>query len=141
MLTVYTKAHQVRDRRLFRGWLFKIAHNALSAYYGKLKRNLEIADVADVEKELVRGRWERPGTHAFEFYEWMTFLDAHEREAMILRFVDQCEYHEISVAQRVPIGTVQWRISNCKKTEQFTHIQELQPRGPTRLWSPQAKEA
>jgi DNA-directed RNA polymerase specialized sigma24 family protein len=36
----------------------------------------------------------------------MTFLDAHEREAMILRFVEQCEYHEISAAQRVPIGTV-----------------------------------
>ena len=43
MLTVYTKAHQVRDRRLFRGWLFKIAHNALAAYYGKLKRNLNSA--------------------------------------------------------------------------------------------------
>jgi len=42
-------------------------------------------------------------------------LDAREREAMILRFVEQWEYHEIAAAQAVPIGTVQWRIFNCKK--------------------------
>jgi RNA polymerase sigma-70 factor (ECF subfamily) len=29
MLTVYRKAGQIRDRTLFRAWLFKIAHNAL----------------------------------------------------------------------------------------------------------------
>jgi RNA polymerase sigma-70 factor, ECF subfamily len=115
MLTVYAKAHQVRDRRLFRGWVFTIAHNALAAYYGKVGRNVEIIDLDNVEKRLASGRSEGHGTHAFEFYEWMTFLDAHEREAMILRFVEQCEYHEISVAQGVPIGTVQWRIFNCKK--------------------------
>ncbi|MBV8807354.1 MAG: sigma-70 family RNA polymerase sigma factor, partial [Acidobacteriaceae bacterium] len=115
MLTVYKKANQVRDERLFRGWLFKVAHNALSGYYRKLRQSLEIANLAEVEKQLVTGRCERHGTHAFEFYEWMTFLDAHEREAMILRFVEQCEYHKIAVAQRIPIGTVQWRIFNCKK--------------------------
>ena len=27
MLTVFSKASQVRDRTLFRAWLFKIAHN------------------------------------------------------------------------------------------------------------------
>ena len=115
MWTVYTKANQVRDRRLFRGWLFKIAHNALSAYYRKVRRNVEIIQLEDAEKRLVSVRSESHGTHAFEFYEWMTFLDAHEREAMILRFVEQWEYHEIAAAQRIPIGTVQWRIFNCKR--------------------------
>src|SRR5438552_19152340 len=38
MFTVYRKATQVRDRTLFRAWLFKIARNALSRHYGKQKR-------------------------------------------------------------------------------------------------------
>jgi DNA-directed RNA polymerase specialized sigma24 family protein len=36
-------------------------------------------------------------------------------EIMILRFVEQWEYHEIAAAQSVPIGTVQWRVLNSKK--------------------------
>src|SRR5260370_22166632 len=35
MLAVYRKAAQVRDRALFRAWLFKIARNALCRHYGK----------------------------------------------------------------------------------------------------------
>ena len=35
MLTVYRKATQIRDRSLFRAWLFKIARNALCRQYGK----------------------------------------------------------------------------------------------------------
>jgi DNA-directed RNA polymerase specialized sigma24 family protein len=34
---------------------------------------------------------------------------------MILRFVEQWEYHEIAAARGTPIGTVQWRIFNSKK--------------------------
>jgi DNA-directed RNA polymerase specialized sigma24 family protein len=45
----------------------------------------------------------------------MTFLDARERELMILRFVEDWEYHEIAAAQATPIGTIQWRIFNSKR--------------------------
>ncbi|MBV9296689.1 MAG: sigma-70 family RNA polymerase sigma factor, partial [Acidobacteriaceae bacterium] len=128
MWTVYTKANQVRDRRLFRGWLFTIAHNALAAYYAKAGRNVEIIDLEEVEKRLASGRAEGHGTHAFEFYEWMTFLEAHEREAMILRFVEQWEYHEIAAAQGIPIGTVQWKIFNCKK--KMSHLLTSKSAGP-----------
>ena len=38
-----------------------------------------------------------------------------ERETMILRFVEEWEYHEIADAQAIPIGTVQWRVFNSKK--------------------------
>ena len=33
MLTVFSKASQIRDRTLFRAWLYKIAHNALCRHY------------------------------------------------------------------------------------------------------------
>lgn len=114
MLTVYSKASQVRDRTLFRGWLFKIAHNALCRHYAKLTREVETVNLADVEHWLAAAN-ETAGAPAFEFRDWMTFLDAREREAMIMRFVGQWEYHEIATAQGTPIGTIQWRMFNCKK--------------------------
>src|SRR5277367_5304849 len=48
MLTVYRKAVQVRDRALFRAWLFTIARNALCRHYGKQSREVETVDVEDI---------------------------------------------------------------------------------------------
>ena len=52
MLTVYAKAGQIRDRTLFRGWLFKIAHNALCRHYGRRTREVETVNLSDVENRL-----------------------------------------------------------------------------------------
>src|SRR5216684_8404242 len=41
MLTVHRKAGQVRDRTLFRAWLFKIARNAMCRHYGKKRREVD----------------------------------------------------------------------------------------------------
>jgi RNA polymerase sigma-70 factor (ECF subfamily) len=115
MLTVYRKAGQVRDRRLFRVWLFRIAQNALRRHYRKLTREVETVDLAEVANRLETGNQSSAGTPAFEFRNWMAFLDARERDVMTLRFVDEWEYHEIAAAQAMPIGTVQWRVFNSKK--------------------------
>lgn len=115
MLTAYRKAAQVRDRALFRAWLFKIARNALCRQYGKQAREVETADLANVAGCLVASSNKPPGTPAFEFYDWMAFLESREREAVTLRFVEEWEYHEIAAATNIPIGTVQWRVFNAKK--------------------------
>src|SRR5271157_3168134 len=41
MFIVYRKASQIRDRKLFRAWLFKIARNALYGHYSKQAREVE----------------------------------------------------------------------------------------------------
>jgi RNA polymerase sigma-70 factor, ECF subfamily len=115
MLTVYRKAGQIRDRSLFRAWLFKIAHNALCRHYGRLSREVETVNLADVDNRLAVSIQKSAGTPAFEFRDWMAFLDPRERDVMMLRFVEQWEYHEIAAARGTPIGTVQWRIFNSKK--------------------------
>src|SRR5215475_2713651 len=48
MLTVYRKAGQVRDRSLFRAWLFKIASNAACRHFAQRTREVPTVDVADI---------------------------------------------------------------------------------------------
>jgi RNA polymerase sigma factor (sigma-70 family) len=114
MLTVHRKVSQIRDRSLFRAWLFRIAHNALCRHYGKQAREVETVYVEDSVDRLASVSAE-PGPPAFEFMQWMGFLNSRERELMTLRFVEQWEYHEIAVAKDMPIGTVQWIVFNAKK--------------------------
>ena len=115
MLAVYRKAAQVRDRSLFRAWIFKIARNALCRQYAKQSREVETVDLDNVAGSLVASSSKPAGTPTFEFRDWMAFLESREREALTLRFVEEWEYHEIAAAKNIPIGTVQWRVFNAKK--------------------------
>jgi len=115
MLTVYRKAAQVRDRGLFRAWLFKIARNTLCRHYGKQTREVETVNFEETTDRLAAASVKPSGIPAFEFLRWMTLLDSGEREIMELRFIEQLEYHEIATARQLPIGTVQWRVFNAKK--------------------------
>src|SRR5580698_9539963 len=80
MLTVYRKAGQVRDRSLFRAWLFKIARNALCRQYGKKSREVETVDLANVV-----GVWSRRATNRQELADssftlgWLSWNQASAR--------------------------------------------------------------
>ncbi len=115
MLSVYFKTGQLRDRSRFRGWVFKIAQNALCRHFGRQSREVETVDMAEVSGRSVPASHAPTTTTAFEFRHWMAFLDAREQEVMRLRFVEEWEYHEIASAHAIPIGTVQWRVFNAKK--------------------------
>jgi RNA polymerase sigma-70 factor (ECF subfamily) len=115
MLTVYRKVGQVRDRTLFRAWVFTIARNTMSRHWGQRSREVDTVDLAEVPERFVAAINVSAGTSGFEFHRWMAFLDTQEREALTLRFIEECEYHEIAAAQTIPIGTAQWRVFNAKK--------------------------
>lgn len=114
MLTVYRKAGQLRDHRLFRAWLFKVARNAACRHFCQRSRQVPTVDLTDM-LEVLPAADRNPFAPASEFKDWMKFLDEQERETMTLRFVEEWEYHEIAAAQAIPTGTVQWRVFNSKK--------------------------
>ena len=128
MLTVYRKADQLRDRTLFRAWLFKIARSVLCRHYGKRSREVETIDLQNLSDRLLASSDTSAGTPAFEFLDWMEFLDKREQEALRLRFIEEWEYHEIAAAQEIPIGTVQWRVFNAKK-KLAPHLKRQQAAG------------
>ena len=99
MLTVYRKADHVRDRELFRAWVFTIARNALSRDRGKRAREVHSVELGEGSERFVASNNQSAVKPAFEFHRWMTFLDSWEQEALTLRFVEECEYHEIAAAQ------------------------------------------
>jgi RNA polymerase sigma-70 factor, ECF subfamily len=115
MLIVYRKADQLRDRTLFRAWLFKVARISLCRHYGKRSREIDTIDLEKVADHLVASTNVPAATPAFEFLHWMSFLDSREQETLTLRFVEEWEYHEIATAKAIPIGTVQWRVFNAKR--------------------------
>src|SRR5258708_3068156 len=84
MLMVYRKAEQVRDRSLFRAWMFKIARNTPSKHYGKRAREVDTVDMADVPGRMVAATNHGAGTPAFEFLHCMAFLAPREKQPLIL---------------------------------------------------------
>lgn len=120
MLTVYRKSEQVRDRESFRGWLFKVARNALSHHYDCSSRAVPTLQLADVVDQLgPQGPPASAGTPAFEFLHWIALLDTRESVVMKLKYIEQWEYHEIAEAHAIPIGTVQSRVFSAKKKLAF----------------------
>ena len=114
MLTVYRKARQVRDQKLFRAWLFKVARNTAYRHFAQRTREVPTFNVTDIGDFLPAPDC-NPLGHASEFNDWIKFLDAPERQAMTLRFIEEWEYHEIAAAQAIPVGTAKSRVFNSKK--------------------------
>jgi RNA polymerase sigma-70 factor, ECF subfamily len=126
MFTVYRKADQLRDRTLFRAWLFKIARSILCRHYGNRSREVETIGLENLSNRLLAPSHMSAGTPAFEFLDWIELLNQREQEALRLRFIEEWEYHEIAEAQEIPIGTVQWRVFNAKK-KLAPHLRPRQP--------------
>src|SRR5882724_7403333 len=53
MLTVYCKAGQVRERALFRAWVFTVARNALCRHWGQRAREVATVDLAEVPERFI----------------------------------------------------------------------------------------
>ena len=115
MFQVYRHVAQLRDGMSFHGWLFQIARNEYLQH-----RRKTAAALPTVPFEPLAGRLAETldsGIHQQEegpVREWMTHMDATEREILILRFVEDLDYPEISDVMGIPVGTIKWKVFNAK---------------------------
>jgi RNA polymerase sigma factor (sigma-70 family) len=111
LLSIFRSIQSLRDPDLFWAWSYKIARNVYLQNIRKSSANVQTIPIEDV---VLSTKAAEPWQHG-SFGTWMRWLDSAEQDVMILRFVEDMEYHEIAEALNVPIGTVKWRIFQAKK--------------------------
>ena len=112
LLKVYQKASDLKDSKLFQGWLFAIARNELLQHWRKQQARIETVELEPLAEQLTT---EPAGLLQAEFDEWLSFLDPNERELVLLRFVEGLTYEELTAAFGIPLGTVESRLFSVRK--------------------------
>ena len=113
LLSVYRNAGKLRGKELFWAWLYRVAANAHRRYLRDVSRRPNTVPCGR-ELESLQDEADDPLLHS-QFVEWMAWLNPEERQVMMLRYVDELEYHEIAAALDLPTGTVQWRVFHAKR--------------------------
>lgn len=115
LLAVYRHGGELRDRALFYGWFYRIARNELVAYWRQQNTRAELLVIEPLSDELSETlATETESELAHDFAAWLDRLEAHERELIVLRYVEGLSYQELAVALGIPLGRVKWRLSNTK---------------------------
>jgi RNA polymerase sigma-70 factor, ECF subfamily len=116
MFIIYQRAGDLREQSLFYGWLFKIAKNELLRHWRQQRSRSELAEFEPLSEYLAEMlTTEMETARNSDFSDWMGYLEPSEREIVILRFVEDLSYEELSTALGIPMGTVKWRLFNAKK--------------------------
>ncbi len=116
MVIVYQRAGEIREKEFFHGWLFKVAKNELARFWRQRQMRSRIAEMEPLSDELAEKLMtEMEVASSSDFVEWVSYLEPAERDIIILRFVEDLSYEELSVALAIPVGTVKWRLFSAKK--------------------------
>jgi RNA polymerase sigma-70 factor (ECF subfamily) len=120
-IKVYRNLNDFDQSLKFSSWIYRIAHNEVISHYRKMKSRPKlittdndewlktIAGSDDLEKEL-----ERKFTSE-EIRNILSKIDAKYREVLVLRFLEEKDYKEISDILEKPMGTVATLINRAKK--------------------------
>ena len=116
LFQTYRHVSQLREGAAFHGWLFQIARNELLQHCRKSSSALPTVEYEPLAGRLANtmGSAEHMGREG-PFREWMSHMDEIEREILVLRFVEDLDYREISEVLGIPVGTIKWKVFNAKR--------------------------
>lgn len=109
LTTVYRKADTLRERGSFRPWLFTIAQNALRQHLRRGQDEVPLQQMDWADAKSPGGLMENDG-----FLGMIGILDEDDRHLMMLRYIDDLSYAEIAETLSMPMGTVKWKLFDCK---------------------------
>jgi len=126
-IKVYKNLNGFDNDLKFSSWIYRITHNEVISNYRKYKNKVKInsfdkdiefakniADEFDIEKDL---SWVEFKDKIFEI---LNLMDIKYRDVLVLKFLEDKSYHEISDILKKPEGTVGTLINRAKK--QFLKI-------------------
>ena len=113
------------DPRAFLAWLYRIAHNRAARM---MRRRHPMASLEDVEgAEGIEEETELTAEDAEAVHAGLAQLSEPHREVLLLRFLEDMSYEEISAVLDCPVGTVRSRIHNAKRALKDILEQARQP--------------
>ena len=126
-LRLLTNIAQYRYPRPFRPWLYTIAHNLLRDHF-KQADTQRTGTLPDDELDQWQGDLPVPDT-AISIQETqqqiitaLQQLPLHQKETVLLRYVEDLSLREISDILNIPVGTVKSRLSlGLKRLRQIMH--------------------
>lgn len=115
-IKAYTHAHGFNLKQKFSSWLYRIAHNqAINAVTRRhsVVHDDEILRVVasgeNIEDDFIRQELRT------QLHQCVAQLPVSYREPLVLYFLEEKSYQEISDILRLPIGTVSTRINRAKQ--------------------------
>jgi RNA polymerase sigma-70 factor (ECF subfamily) len=121
-IKIYQKLNEYNEELKFSSWAYRIAHNHVIDHFRKMNARPRTNALED-------GEWEKIVHSSINLTKNIADKDCvekikscirelsiHQREALILRFVEEKEYEEIMDILKKPKGTVATLISRGKET-------------------------
>ncbi len=120
-LTASLKFETLRDKKLFKGWLIRIAGNKCNDYYREKSKITSISMESLSESALIS----RDTNSENEVIETINLLSETDRRILYLYFWFGLSQKEIAKTLKIPVGTVKSRLYYAK--EKFKEIYPYQP--------------
>lgn len=131
-IKVYTNLNDYNPKYTFSAWAYRITHNEAINYLRKNKKQMTLPmETDDQETRNLIDALQSPSDVAKEvstkdmtkkIKEAINLLPPKYREVLVLRYMEDLEYKEISDILRIPMGTVATTINRAK--EKFKKIAE-----------------
>lgn len=121
-IKVYENLNDFDQSLKFSSWIYRITHNHAISFYRKRKNHLETLSIDDCEEIIKRLQSEIDTKNDVEskltkekVKNILKKLDKKYRDALILYFLEDKSYAEISNILKKPIGTIGTLINRAKK--------------------------
>ncbi len=118
-VSVWKNLNEFSSSLKFSSWIYRIAHNETISEFRKLKsrgeeKKVELTDELFVPaKEDFREEFDKKLTTE-KIHKILQEMDEKYREILILKFLEEKNYDEISDILKIPLGTVATRINRAK---------------------------
>ena len=117
---VYVNLNSFDTSLKFSSWIYRITHNETISYFRKNKKHEEFVSIPDEDLEVVASELHIEEDHSNKdslekLNEGIFELKEKYREVIVLKFIEDKSYEEISDILQIPTNTVGTQINRAKK--------------------------